>query len=212
MGESYEVRSKIVEDIKQVEVEKKKVIIYGSRCSKCGKIHEGIELDVLKGNQIGNNVLLWSIYLHFFIGVSCRNIVTIFNKLLSFPITAGCLVHNWHRISDILEISYEKLQKYIEKTGYVHCDESGWRVFGNSWWAWVFTNSQCCLYFITKSRSSQVVKELLGDFYSGILISDFYSVYGLIQSFEKQKCFSHIFTELKKCLQRDNNEELRLFS
>lgn len=54
--------------------------------------------------------------------------------------------------------------------------------------------------------------EFFGDFFSGILISDFYAAYNLLGAFYKQKCLSHLFTEIKKCLlKEEGNQSLRIF-
>ena len=211
LGESHPTTKKVVEDIEEVKKTVTEVTIYSSECNVCGSVYEGITPNVLKNNTIGNNILVWGIYLHFFIGVSFRNVVSIFNKLLNFDVSAGCLSQNWNKIADILEVAYDKLIPYLEKPGYAHSDETGWRVSGSTWWAWVFTNRECCIYFITNSRGSAVPRKFFSDFFNGVLISDFFSAYGLINSLLKQKCFSHIFTEIKKCLKIDESESLKCF-
>ena len=211
LGESREIKKRVIEDIEKTEQKTTEVTIYAAECEKCGTIQEGLVPGALKDNRIGNTILLWGIYLHFFVGVSFRNVVGIFNKLLSFKVSAACLSKNWDKIADILEPSYNKLIPYLEKPGYAHADESGWRVFGSTWWAWVFTNHECCIYFIAKSRGSEVARKFLGDIFNGVLISDFFSAYGLVCALAKQKCYSHIFSEIKKCLKIDSSESLALF-
>jgi len=82
---------------------------------------------------------------------------------------------------------------------------------GTTWWAWVFTNNLVCVYVIANSRASDIVREILGDSFKGTLITDFYSAYNLIEAVAKQKCYSHLFTEMKKCLKTDNSVSLKQF-
>lgn len=211
LGAPYPIRTRTYEDFGEVELKVVEVTIYGCRCNDCGKTHEGTPPGVLKGNMVGNKILIWSIYLHFFVGISFRNVANIFSRMLGITLTPGCLNHNWNKIADILEPAYKKLFPYLEKGGYSHTDESGWRVFGRTCWAWVFTNCQCCIYVITQGRGHEVAKEILGEFFSGVLISDFFSAYGLVDAIAKQKCYSHVFTEMKKCLKIDSSVNLKDF-
>jgi ribosomal protein L31E len=210
-GEPFPVSSRTVEDIEEVKLKKTKVTVYGKKCKKCHKIVRAFVEDVMKGNQIGNGILIWSLWLHLFIGVSIRKVEMICNKLLGFRISGGCLVQNWHRIADILEPAYKKLLPYLERGGHANVDETGWRMRGTTWWAWVFTNNLVCVYVIANSRASAIAREILGDSFKGTLISDFFSAYNLIEAVAKQKCYSHLFTEMKKCLKTDDSESLKRF-
>jgi transposase len=55
----------------------------------------------------------------------------------------------------------------------MNADETSWRVNGQNHWLWVFTNKDTALYQIDKSRGSKVVRDILGERYRGVLISDF---------------------------------------
>jgi len=42
-----------------------------------------------------------------------------------------------------------------------------------------------------------VIKELLGEYFNGIIISDFWTAYNQIETLAKQKCIVHLHRELK---------------
>lgn len=81
---------------------------------------------------------------------------------------------------------YEEIKEKIRHSPYVNGDETGWRVEGENWWLWVFTNKATTLYQIDKTRSSKVVRNVLGKKYQGILSSDFYSAYNELKALAKQ--------------------------
>jgi len=56
-------------------------------------------------------------------------------------------------------------------------DESGWKDRGIKYWIWVFCTSAISFLYITKSRSSQVLRDILGETYNGTIVSDFFSAY-----------------------------------
>ena len=85
----------------------------------------------------------------------------------------------------------------LNETKLLYIDETGWKKDGLSYWLWCFCNSAMAFYHIDKSRGSKVVKNILGDKFSGIILSDFLSAYNAINS-KKQKCLVHILRAVKR--------------
>ena len=82
----------------------------------------------------------------------------------------------------------------------VHADETGWRIGIKSGWLWVFTNKEITVYAIRDNRSSDVVIEILGEKFKGILASDCFVAYDdkRLTDWLKQKCLSHLLKDLKE--------------
>ena len=82
----------------------------------------------------------------------------------------------------------------------VHADETGWRIGTLSAWLWVFTNQEATVYAIRDNRSSDVVVEILGRQFKGILASDCFLAYDdkRLKDWLKQKCLSHLLKDLKE--------------
>ena len=94
---------------------------------------------------------------------------------------------------------YQELLKVIQSSAVVHADETGWRIGILSAWLWVFTNKEVTVYAIRDNRSSDVVIEILGEKFKGILASDCFVAYDdkRLTDWLKQKCFSHLLKDLK---------------
>jgi hypothetical protein len=60
-------------------------------------------------------------------------------------------------------------------------------------WLWVFTNRQVTVYTIQESRGHDVVVEILGKEFAGILASDCFAAYDHheLAAWLKQKCLGH---------------------
>jgi len=87
--------------------------------------------------------------------------------------------------------------------------QAGWRINGQNGWLWVFANKNDAFYKIDRSRSSKVVEAVLGKKYDGVLITDFYSAYHLIQCL-KQKCLVHFQRDLHKAEDSQQNNSIFL--
>lgn len=89
---------------------------------------------------------------------------------------------------------YEELIEAIRQSAVVHSDETGWRIGTLSAWLWVFTNSEMTVYTITGGRGHEVVVNILGKEFKGVLVSDRFSAYDhkALAAWLKQKCLSHL--------------------
>ena len=95
---------------------------------------------------------------------------------------------------------YQKLIEFARCSSVVHADETGWRIGTLSAWLWVFTNKEITVYAIRDNRSSDVVVEILGKEFKGILASDCFVAYDdkRLTTWLKQKCLSHLLKDLKE--------------
>jgi hypothetical protein len=91
------------------------------------------------------------------------------------------------------------LVQAIRTCSAVHSDETGWRIGTLSAWLWVFTGQKITVYAIEKSRSHQVVVNILGKEFAGVLVSDCFLAYDhhALKEWLKQKCLSHLLKDLK---------------
>jgi transposase len=101
---------------------------------------------------------------------------------------------------------YQGLLGVIQRSKVVHADETGWRIGILSAWLWVFTNKEVTVYAIRDNRSSDVVVEILGEKFKGILVSDCFVAYDdkRLAAWLKQKCFSHLLKDLNEMEQSKN--------
>jgi transposase len=106
------------------------------------------------------------------------------------------------QLSQALELN-QKLQKQNERLEQMVQqlqEETGWRIGTLSAWLWVFTHRDLTVYTIRANRSSDVVLDILGDHFPGILTSDGHLAYDdrRLKDWLKQKCLSHLLKDLKE--------------
>jgi hypothetical protein len=94
---------------------------------------------------------------------------------------------------------YERLIELIRQCSTVHADETGWRIGTLSAWLWVFTNHEITVYDIRANRSSDVVIDILGEQFKGILATDGFLAYDeqRLATWLKQKCVGPLLRDLK---------------
>jgi hypothetical protein len=92
----------------------------------------------------------------------------------------------------------DQVRDGLRQSAVVHADETGWWVGGESRWLWDFTNDNYTIYRIG-SRASAMVQEVLGDQFSGVLVSDCLSSYDPYPG-RKSKCVAHHLRAIDKAL------------
>jgi transposase len=85
----------------------------------------------------------------------------------------------------------------VRSSAAVFADETSWYVGQPGWWLWDFTTENATLYVASRSRGSDVVEEVLGGDFKGILVTDCLSSYNAIDC-RKHKCIAHHLRALKE--------------
>ena len=84
----------------------------------------------------------------------------------------------------------------IRSSPVVHADETGWRENGVNGYVWTFSTSTE-RYFLRRGRGGEVIDEVLGESFGGILVSDFYVAYHHYPGL-KQRCWAHLLRDIHK--------------
>lgn len=192
------MRHRYIEDIPEgVRVEVTRHLIHRDWCPACRKRVEPVVPDALPNATIGNRLLVMSAWLHFALGNTISQILSVFNFHLQFNVTPGGLVQMWHRLAEILESWYQEIAEEIVHAGVLHADETGWRVNGRPHWLWCFTNHASTLFTIERSRAGPVVLKFITEYFDGVLVSDFWGAYNVLTCV-KQKCLVHLLRDLER--------------
>ena len=92
---------------------------------------------------------------------------------------------------------YEEIMKKIRRATNLHIDETKIKIQGKTHWLWIFRSRNNVFFVIRKQRNRQVLDEILGYHYNGIIICDGLSAY---EEYTKylQRCWAHILRETKE--------------
>jgi len=145
--------------------------------------------------QYGPRLLGMAADLKHRLGVSYRKCSSVLLTLTGVVVASAALVRSGHRLRRLAQPSYDRLVEAARRSSVQHVDETGWKIGGRSAWLWVFADEHATLYRIRHSRGHEVVVEVLGDDYQGVLVSDCFLAYDPL-NFKKSKCSAHL---LKRC-------------
>ena len=109
-------------------------------------------------------------------------------------LSTGAIVDATRKVAGKGQRKLADIVERIRGSPVVHADETGWRENGNNGYVWTFsTPSQ--RYFLRRGRGKVVVDEVLGEEFSGVLVSDFYAAYHHYDG-PKQRCWAHLLRDI----------------
>jgi hypothetical protein len=86
---------------------------------------------------------------------------------------------------------YEDIQKQIQAANVLFADETPQLVGGSKSWLWVFITHKRTFYAFRDSRGNEVLEDVLGDAFSGVIVCDGHRSYPAYHSW-LQRCWTHL--------------------
>ena len=142
------------------------------------------------GVQLGPRALGLAAQLNKQHGLTVRKTCAVLREVFQLRLSPGGLSQALARLAGKLEPAYENLLARLRAGPYVHSDETSWWVGGPGYWLWVFTNKTMTVYRVAKGRGRDLLLEILGPEFSGVLVSDCLATYDDVNP-RQQKCYSH---------------------
>jgi hypothetical protein len=178
------------------------------KCGVCGKTH--IPKIDLSGAVVGKmrfGVRLMSLVaeLRTVCRMPIKQIQGLLKALCGVHISVGEISEMLHAVAKAGEEQYLKLRDEIRGSPVVNADETGWREDGVNGYIWSFSTPKARYFVYDRSRASDVPREVLGQGWSGRLVCDFYSAYGVLDVV-CQRCWVHLLRDLKKLKERHENK------
>ena len=164
-------------------------------CAPCNK-YVAIN-DKLANTLYGPRLHAHVAYLKFKMGMTLGKIQSFIREQYCLEISTGELSEMIKRVASRYESAWQDIKTSLLEQPHLYADETGWRIDGDNGWLWSFANKDLSFYVIDRSRGQQVVNEVLGETYDGVLITDFYGAYNAIDC-DKQKCWVHLCRSVEK--------------
>ena len=186
---------------------------YCGRCQKRVRSHHPEQTSDATGAAgvlIGPRAKALATDLKHRLGVSYGKVSEVLNDAFGLHVSRSGWCQADQKLANTARPVYERLIELIRQCSVVHADETGWRIGTLSAWLWVFTNREITVYDIRANCSSDVVIDILGREFKGILTSDGFLAYDeqRLNAWLKQKCLSHLLTDLKEMRERKTGRAL----
>lgn len=182
------------EEIPQPVVpEEKTSEIHIKKCNDCGlRFVPQHNTTPLKG-RFGINLMVMVIFIRFILRGVLRKTATFLDSGFAFKITPASVNAIIKRVADAAEKEYKGLKLRVRNAEKIYVDETSFSVLGKNQWVWVFRTTEDILLVIRPSRGSNVLEEILGREYSGVIICDCWRAYNFLSSTALiQRCWAHL--------------------
>ena len=126
-----------------------------------------------------------------------RDVHATLRDLFGVEISVGSVQKAWEETSDAVQAPYEELEQLLPAEAVVNGDETGSRTNGEKRWVWVLCAPWFVFYHIASNRGVEVLVQLLGEAFGGILCSDRCPTYLSYHHGLAQFCWAHLQRTLK---------------
>jgi transposase len=120
--------------------------------------------------------------------------------VLGVTISRGQLARVLHKVSQALQGPHAELQALLPSQQRLNVDETGHKDNGKPFWTWCFRAQLFTFFKIDQSRGSQVLLEVLGQEFNGLLGCDYFSAYRKylnLSDVRIQFCLAHLIRDVK---------------
>jgi transposase len=164
------------------------------KCPKCNK--HVIARNNAPSQRFGKNVLTHVTLLKFDDRLPLRKTVSSLERHYGLTLTNVEALKITNRVANKLETPYKLFIKKIRKAKVVYVDETEIRVNGITYQLWTFVTETETVFAIRKSRGNDVLKEILGERYEGVVCCDGWTAYTTYSN-NLQRCWAHLLRETK---------------
>jgi hypothetical protein len=178
-------------------------------CAGCQKWHEApvdFHEQVLGQGRLGVRIASLIASLRTVMRLPFRQIQTYLLSFHGLQISLGELVEVLHRIREHAQPVLDGFKAEIRASPAVQADETGWREDGSNGYIWSVSTPALRYYEYHHSRAGEVVKELIGDEFGGVLGSDFYAGYNIHQGLH-QRCWVHYLRDVHDLKEKYPHDE-----
>jgi transposase len=170
-------------------------------CPHCRKeSYAPLPLSIERGGLAGPRLTTLIAYLKGGCHASFSTIRKFLRDVVGLTISRGQLAKIIGKVSRALERPYEELLLDLPEQARLNIDETGHKQNGERMWTWCFRAGLYTLFKIDPFRSADVLIEVLGKEFNGVLGCDYFSAYrryhlefGVLIQF----CLAHLIRDVK---------------
>ena len=142
--------------------------------------------------------------LHHGAGVPVRKVPSILRTLSGVKISQSAITQDaLRRARGEVGDAYHGLRGSARSSSFVHTDDTGWRVGGESAFLMVFETDEATVYQVRPRHRNEEVRELIPSGYGGVMVADRGRSYDsrTLSGVRQQKCMAHILRSISEALE-----------
>ena len=174
---------------------------YAYYCVDCAAVHyAAFPAAVIKEGLFRERLTALVAFMKNVCHASFSTIRKFIRDVLGVTVSRGYLAKLIQKVSAALDQPYHALLGRLPLEAKLNVDETGHKDQGDRFWTWVFKAELYVLFRIDKSRGSQVLIEVLGQEFEGVLGCDYFSAYRkYMKDFNVtvQFCIAHLIRDIR---------------
>lgn len=147
--------------------------------------------------KFGINLMVLVIFLKFIVRGVLRKTTRFLEASFALKLAPASVQAIIERAAQAGEKEYDSLKEKIRAASMLYIDETSFSVLGKNWWVWVFRSDTDILLVIRSSRGNNVLEEILGKDYAGIIVCDCWRAYDFLSNATIQRCWAHLLRKSK---------------
>ena len=159
-------------------------------CPECGKATQAALPKEAAGN-FGPQLTALIAYLTVVCRMPRRVVLELIGQVLGIQLSLGSVQNSWEEASEAVAEPCAELERQLPKQPVINSDETGYRTNGEKRWLWAMVAPGFVFYKIALSRGAEVLIQLLGAAFAGILCSDRCPSYLKYHKGSAQFCWAH---------------------
>ena len=180
-------------------------------CPHCHKLHcAPLPETVVKAGLFGPRLTALVAFMKGVCHASFSTIRKFLRDVVAVAVSRGYLVKVIAKVSASLAGAYSELFERLPSEAALNVDETGHKENREKFWTWCFRAQCYTLFRIDKSRGSEVLIEVLGTEFDGVLGCDYFSAYRkYMRKFNVlvQFCLAHLIRDVKFLLPLPGQED-----
>ena len=139
--------------------------------------------------------------------LSKRTTAQVMDALFGVPMSVGTISQSEKATTAVVAAPVAEARAYVHEQSVAHLDETSWRQGDKRAWLWVAVTSLVTVFLVRLSRGGQVARELIGERFTGILVTDRYSAYNWYPVRWRQLCWAHLLRDFEAIRGRGGDAE-----
>lgn len=162
----------------------------------CAELPEGVPR-----GQSGPRLVMFVALLMAMFRQSKRRVSLFCETLLDHPMSPGLIVKLQQQATQSLRPCYEELAAALPEQPVVYADETGTQQENSKAWIWTTVAATFTVFTIRLTKAACVIRQLLGDAFDGVIISDRAKMYHWASW--HQWCWAHLKRDFEAMADRD---------
>lgn len=197
---------RIIEDIVvQPKTDITRYWIHQYECANCGTAVSAKSRNIIGQSPFGRKLFAVVLFYKYRMKSPLAKIRESLKEIHGFEISEGGLQNLLYQASVQFGEKYEELKQLLRDGKMVYADETGWRVNGENWWTWLWSNDEITVFTTENTRGQGIPEKMLKAF-KGLLSRDGYNAYNIVDT-DQQICWVHMLRKAHEYCERNKATE-----